>query len=212
MLINCAYLNLYLLCRALTDCNVVLSSDVSCNSLVKLISRNLYRLRNNDTAHRNYRNIGSSATDVNYHISNGTEYINSCAKSCRNGLLHKIGLSCSCLNSRIYNGSFLNLADARGHAYYHSRMNDRSSASTAVEILYHLLRYLVFADNAILKRTDDLNIGRVSSLHCLSILAYLCYLIHSGIDRYVRRLVQHYSLALNVNEHRCRSEINAYIS
>ena len=211
MLIYRADLDFDLLGSTLTDGNVVFSTHVAHNRLIKAVTRNLDRLGNDDAAERHHRDLGRTAADIDNHMSRRAENIKSRAKRRRYGLCHQIGLSGACLRACVHHRALLHLRNIGRHADHHARTHHGVSARAANKELDHLLGHVVAIDHTVAQRSDDFNMIRISSKHHLGILADPRNAVGIFIDRDHRGLVEHDPLPVHVNENACRAKINAKI-
>ena len=79
------------------------------------------------------------------------------------------------------------------------------------EVLYHAQRYLVLADDAVPHRTYRDYVARRPAEHLLRLASDLQYPVRIFIYRNDRRLLDDDPLALYVDKHRRRAEVDPYI-
>jgi hypothetical protein len=200
------------LSSSLTDQYVVLAADVTNNRLVKLIAGDLDRFGNDNAVQRNNRNIGSTAADINDHMTVGHRDIDSCAQGCRNRLFDQIRAFGAGLYGRIPYGTGFHLRDTAGNADGYARLEyQRGTAYTADKMLKHSKRYFILADYAVSQRTNRCNITGCTAEHFLGSTTDFQNFICISINGNNGRLFQDDAFAFYVDKNRCGTKIDSYI-
>ena len=140
--------------------------------LVELIARNTDRLRNNDAAHGDDRDLGSAAADIDDHGSGRLLDGKIGADRSGHGLLDEVSLASSGLNGRFKDGTLLNAGNAGGDADNNAGTRRPRIAllrGLIDKVAKHSLRHIEVGDNAVLQRANGNDIARSTAQHALGL-------------------------------------------
>ena len=167
-------------------------SHILDDGIVKLVPRNLNRSACDNTAKRNYRNVSSSAADIDDHHAVGLRNINACANGSRNRLFHQIHILAACLGSRLSDGSLLDLCYAARHADHDFRL-EKSTAAAGLfnKVFQHSFGDIVIGDYAVAQRSYRNDISRRSSKHLSCLFTHCQNIVCILINCHNRRLIEH---------------------
>ena len=116
--------DLHILGRALADQEIVLLAHVADYRLIEFIARDLYGFRKHGTAEGDYRNVGSTAADIDDHVASGLGNIYARADGGRDGFLNEVGMARAGFLGGVDNGALFDLGNAGGHAYDHAGLEE----------------------------------------------------------------------------------------
>ena len=201
-----------LLCRAVADQRIVLTADVLDNGLVELIARDLDGRGLDNAAKRNNRHVGRAAANIDHQIAVGPVDVDARADGRRDRLLDQKNALCARLRARINDGTLLHLSDDGRHANDHIRLEQVDTLHLCDEFLDHALGHLVIRNNALAQRTDGDNVARCTAKHALRFLAHGKDFAGNLVHRHNGRLVKYNALALDIDQHGCRAEVDADIA
>src|SRR6185295_14983088 len=117
-----ADLELDLLGRLLPDHQLVLALDVIDDGLVELVAADADRLRHDDAAERDHRNLARAAADVDDHVAGGLANREPGADRGRHRLLDEVRLARAGREAGLLHSALLHPRDARGDADHHARV------------------------------------------------------------------------------------------
>ncbi len=132
-----AYVNLNHFGCALTNKHVVLAAHIIHYIQGKLITRYAYRLVANNAGQRYYCNFGSSAANINNHVTIRLFYINSNTYSSRHRLVYHFHILSAGLFRRIFYRTFFNLCNTRWDTDNHFIARWKQRFFSAVNHAYH---------------------------------------------------------------------------
>ena len=158
--------------------------------MVKIVTCNFHRSRNNYSAYRYHSHICSSRTDIHDQISKRLGNIYSRTDRSRNRFFHEkyfpgSGLICCFLHSLT-----LNLCNTTRNTDADSRLTERSSShSLGNKIFQHLFHYIIIYDHTSSDWPDHFHIGSQMACHLSGFLTncsdLLCIFIinnHRGLS------------------------------
>ena len=161
-----ADLELDLLRRLLPDHQLVLALDVVDDRLVELVAADPDRLRDDDAAERDHRNLARAAADVHDHVAGGLAHRQAGADRGRHRLLDQVGLAGARRQAGLLDGALLDPGHARGHADHHARVRPAVLVHLLDEVAEHLLGHVEVGDHAVLERADRLDRARACGRAC----------------------------------------------
>ena len=211
MLVDRADRYLYPFGGAFAYQHIVGPAHIPHDSLIHLVSGDLYRIGYDYPPERDDRDVGRTAADVDDHSAGGTRNVKSGPYRRGDRLLYEVGLP----RARLIGGGddrpFLDLGDPRGNADHDLRLEEHIPAGAADKILKHFQRDLVLAYDALTQRADRNDIAGSPSEHLLRLAPDLKYLIRRGIYRHDRGFPEYDALALHIDKHRRGTKVNTYI-
>ena len=158
-----ADLELDLLGRLLADQQLVLALDVIHDRLVELVAADADRLRDDDPAERDHRDLAGAAADVDDHRAGRLADRKPGADRGRHRLLDQVGLPGARRRQASSTARFSTPVTPDGHADDHPRMRPAVLVDLLDEVPEHLLGDLEVGDHAVLQRPDRLDRARASA-------------------------------------------------
>ena len=125
-------------------------THVTNDGFIKIITCDLDGSADYGTSQGDYRDIGSTTTDIYDHITAGLGNIDSGTDSGCNGLLNDGYLSGTCLISSVFYCLFLYFRNTAGYADSNTGLTEGSLTQRLLDkILHHFLCYGIVGDNAL---------------------------------------------------------------
>ena len=201
-----------LLRGAVADEDVVPLADVLDDRLAEGVAGHLDGGGLHDAGQGDHGDIGGAAADIHHHMAVGLGDIHPRADGGGQGLLDEVHPPGAGLDARVNDGALLHLGDAGGHADNHPGLEHPHGGHLADELPQHPFGHIVVGDNALPQGTDGHNVAGGLAQHLLGLCAHLEQLAGVLVQRHHRRLPQHNTLVLDIDQHAGGAQINADIS
>jgi len=203
-------LDLNLFGGALADHQIVDAADVADYRLVELVSGDANRLRDDDSAERNHRNVGRAAADVYDHVPRRSIDRQPGADRSGHRLFDDIdGLRARELGS-VTDRALFDARDLGGDANRHGRLGieqhreKRAIARNLLdEVVQHRFGHFKVGDHAVAQRPNRMNVARRLTEHLPRLFTDRKRLVRANVLRNDRRLAQHDPFSLDVHEYVC---------
>src|SRR5262245_2231762 len=205
-------LELDLLGRLLADEELVLLLDVVDDRLVHLVAAHPHRLRDDDAAERDDRDLARSAADVDDHVSGRLGNREPGADRSRHRLLDEVRLTRTGGERRLLDRSLLHSGHPGRHADDDARMREPVLVHLLDEVPEHLLGDVEVGDDAVLQRTDGRDRPWRASEHPLRLDADRVHLAGALVDGDDGRLGEHDAAPAHVDERVGGAEIDGHVA
>src|SRR5215211_7869329 len=207
-----ADLELDLLGGLLADQELVLLLDVVDDRLVELVAADADRLRDDDPAERDHRDLRGAAADVDDHVARRLPDGKAGADRGRHRLLDQVCLARACRQARLLDGALLHPGHARGHADHYARVRPAVLVHLLDEVAQHLLGHVEVGDDAVLERADRRDGAGRAAEHPLRLDPDRVHLPRARVDRDDRRLGQHDAAPAHVDERVGSAEVDGHVA
>ena len=207
-----ADLELDLLGGLLADEQLVVALDVVDDRLVHLVAADAQRLRDDDAAERDDRDLGRAAADVDDHVPGRLCDGETGADRGRHRLLDEIRLARARGERRLLDRALLDARDAGRHADDDARVREAVLVHLLDEVAQHLLGHVEVGDDAVLQRTDRLDRPRRATEHPLRLDADGVHLAGALVDRDDRGLREHDPAPADVDERVRGAEVDGHVT
>ena len=207
-----ADLELDLLRGLLADQQLVLALDVVHDRLVELVAADADRLRDDDPAERDHRDLARPAADVDHHRAGGLADGQPGADRRRHRLLDQVRLSRPGREARLLDRALLDSGHAAWHAHHHPGVGPAVLMHLLDEVPEHLLGDLEVGDHAVLQRPDRLDRPGRAPQHPLGLDPDRVDLAAARVDRDDARLRQHDSAPADVDQRVGGAEIDRHVA
>src|SRR5215218_902347 len=147
-------LELDLLGGLLADQELVLLLDVVDDRLVELVAADADRLRDDDPAEADDRDLGRPAADVDDHVARRLAHREAGADRGGHRLLDQVRLARAGRQARLLDRALLDAGDARRDADDDARVRPAVLVHLLDEVAQHLLGHVEVGDHAVLERPD----------------------------------------------------------
>ena len=207
-----ADLELDLLGRLLADEELVVALDVIDDRLVHLVAADAQRLRDDDPAERDDRDLGRAAADVDDHVPGRLGDGEPGADRGGHRLLDQVRLARAGRQRRLLDRALLDAGHAGRDADDDARMREAVLVHLLDEVAEHLLGHVEVGDHAVLQRTDRLDRPRRAAEHPLRLDADGVHLARALVDRDDRRLRQDDAAPAHVDERVRGAEVHGHVA
>ena len=207
-----ADLELDLLGRLLADEELVLLLDVGDDRVVHLVAADAQRLRDDDAAERDHRDLGRAAADVDDHVPGRLADRQPGADRGGHRLLDQVGLARAGRERRVLDRALLDPGHARRHADDHARVREAVLVHLLDEVAQHLLGDVEVGDDAVLQRPDRRDRARRAPEHPLRLDADGVDVARALVDRDDGRLGEHDAAAADVDERVGGAEVDGHVA
>ena len=207
-----ADLELDLLGRLLADEELVLLLDVGDDRVVHLVAADAQRLRDDDAAERDHRDLGRAAADVDDHVPGRLADRQAGADRGGHRLLDQVGLAGTGGERRVLDGALLDARHPRGDADDHARVSKAMLVHLLDEVPQHLLGDVEVGDDAVLEGADRRDRARRAPEHPLRLDADGVDVARALVDRDHGRLREHDATAAHVDEGVGGAEVDRHVA
>ena len=207
-----ADLELDLLGRLLADEELVLLLDVVDDRLVHLVAADAERLRDDDAAERDDRDLGRAAADVDDHVPGRLGDGEPGADRGRHRLLDQVGLARARGERRLLDRALLDARHARRDADDDARVREAVLVDLLDEVAEHLLGHVEVRDHAVLERADRGDRAGRAAEHALRLDADRVHVARPLVDRDDRRLREHDPAAADVDQRVRGAEVDGHVA
>src|SRR3954447_18314249 len=194
------------------DHQLVLALHVVRDRLVDLVATDANRLRDDDAAQGDDRNLGGAATDVDDHVPAWLADRKPGADRSGHRLLDKVCLTRAGRETGLFHRALLDPGDARGDAYDYARMCPAVLMDLLDEVTEHLLGHVEVCDHAVLERADRLDGARRAAEHPLRLDTHGVKLGRARVDRDDAALGPHDSAPAHVNQRVRCSKVDGHVT
>jgi len=207
-----ADLELDLLGRLLADEELVLLLDVAHDRVVHLVAADAQRLRDDDPAERDHRDLGRAAPDVHDHVPRRLGDREPGADRGGHGLLDQIGLAGAGGERCLLDRALLDSGHPGRDADDDARVGEPALVHLLDEVAEHLLGHVEVGDDAVLERADRRDRARRAPEHPLRLDADRVHLAGALVDRDHGRLGEHDPATADVDERVGGAEVDSHVA
>src|SRR5215207_4522183 len=207
-----ADLELDLLGGLLPDHKLVLALDVVDDGLVELVAADADRLRHDDAAARDHRNLARSAADVDDHVPCRLAHRQPGADRRGHRLLDQVRLTGAGAEAGLLHRALLHPGHSGGHAHHHARVRPAILVHLLDEVAEHLLGHVKVRDHPVLEGTDRLDRPGGPAEHPLRLDADGVHLGGARVDGHYGRLREYDPAPAHVDERVGGPEVNGHVA
>ncbi len=180
--------------------------------LVHLVAADAQRLRDDDAAEADHRDLGGAAADVDDHVPGRLGDGKPGADRGGHRLLDQVRLARAGGERRLLDRALLDARDARRDADDDARVRKAVLMDLLDEVPEHLLGHVEVGDDAVLQRADRLDRARRAAEHPLGLDADGVHLTGALVDRDDGRLREHDAAPAHVDERVRGAEIDRHVA
>ena len=180
--------------------------------LVELVAADPDRLRDDDPAERDHRDLGGAAADVDDQRAGRLGDRQAGADRRRHRLLDQVGLAGAGREAGLLDRPLLDPGHAGGDADDDARVGEAVGVHLLDEVAQHLLGDVEVGDHPVLERPDRGDRARRAPQHPLRFDADRVDLAVARVDRHDRGLGEHDAAAAHVDERVGRAEVDGHVA
>ncbi len=191
----------------------MLTADVAGDHFIKVIAGNLQGGGHSHAVHAQHGDVGGAAADVHDHMAAGTPNVQTGTQTGSQRLLNQEHTPGTGFDGGVNDGTLLHLGHAGGHGDDHTGLG--AELGGLVGGLEHLLQHpnghLVVADDAVLQRVHGNDVAGGTAQHIPGGGAHLQHLAGVLVHGNHRRLPDHQTLAIGVDQNVGGTQVNTQV-
>ena len=191
---------------------MVLQTHVAQDGFIQFIAGDTNGFAVGDGIHRDHRDVGGAAADIDHQIAFRFVHGNAGADGRGHGFLDQMHLPHARHGGRIDDGLFFHLGDTGGNAHHHARPDEPVILQYLFdEIGNHFVGDFKIGNDTILHGADGLEPGMGSAMHFFGLRAdgfHIALALAVVADRHHRRFIQNDPFIFDVHQSVGRSQVH----
>ena len=205
--------DLDLLRCALTDEQIVLLAQVADDGVVEVIAAVAHAGSLDHLTGGQHGDVRHTSAHIHHHAAVGLLEVHAHAHSGGDGTIQQLGTLGARVEEDADQAALFRLVHAGGNGQHHAGTAEEALADDhAHEVAEHGVGQLKVADHALAQRAQRQHIAGRAADHSIGLRAHSQHLLAHALNGDYCRLAQHDALALLINQHVGRAQINTQIA